>query len=191
MRRRVFQKFWGSFVSLEPTEMFCMDFNSICSEVFLCPRNCVPSFPLLAYLQTLSCTTFKVNLTLTLQILSNHLKTSPHFISCLWKSLREQMGLVACLRNQQDSGSNEPRQGANSAVKDPSLIMPWLQPLVIKPGACYLEHVRWSRLSWCHFYAPQCTLSQRSLTGTGVIAETICMQKTLHQHWGICSLILQ
>lgn len=52
------------------------------------------------------------------------------------------MGLAACLRNQQDLGSDEPRRGTNRAVKDPSLIMPWLHPLVIGPGASYLEHVR-------------------------------------------------
>lgn len=149
MSRRVFLKFRGSFVLLELSKMFCTAFNSTCSEPFLCARECTPVFPLLAYLQTVPCTTFKANLTMTLELLSNHLKTLLNFISLLWKSLREQTSLAARLRDQQDSGSNEPRQRANPAVKGPSLITPCLQPLVIK--ACYLEHVGWSQLSWCHF----------------------------------------
>lgn len=75
MSRRVFLKFWGSFISLQPNKMFCMEFNSIRSELFLRAWSRVPVFPLLAYLQTPSCTTFKAKLTMTLQILSNHLKT--------------------------------------------------------------------------------------------------------------------
>jgi len=124
MSRRVFLKFGGSFVSLEPNKMFCTEFNSTCSELFFCARNCVPAFPLLGYLQTPSCTTLKEKLDNDSPDLVKSPEISSHFISCLWKSLREQMCLAACLRNQPDSGFNELRRGANPAVKDSSLNMP-------------------------------------------------------------------
>lgn len=174
MGSKVFAKFGESFAALESNKRV---FNSSCSELFLCARNY--AFPVLVYLQMLSCATFKAKLAMTLQILSNHLKTLLILFLSSGKASENKWAWqhaweVSRFRHQWT------KAGANPAVKDPSLIMPWLQSPVIKPGGCYLEHARWSQLSQCHFLTPRCTLSQCSLTGTGVIAEKICMWKTVN-----------
>lgn len=152
---------------------------------------CLPAFPLLAYLQTLSCTTFKTNLTMTLRILSNHLKTLLILFLASGKASENKQVLwhaweISKIQAPMNQGGEQILQ-----LRTHRWLCPDSSPLWLSQEPVTLSVLNDLNCHDVIFKHPNAHFPSAPWQGQVLLPKPFGGRRLYLWHWGVCSLILQ